>query len=280
MNGKPPPAPGQTIFRGESMGLFSHHWYLDLIDIAVVAFLFYKLFMLVKGTRASQMFAGLIVLVVASLAAQWFQLNALNWIISSLKTVWVIAFVIIFQPELRKGLALIGQNRLFGTFIRVQEFGVLGEILKAVEKMSEERKGALIVIERDVGLRNYEETGTPLHAKVTSELLLTLFTPLSPLHDGAVIIRGDEAVAAGCLLPLSENPRLSADLGTRHRAAIGLSEETDSVVIVVSEETGAISIASRGALKRRLDKGSFRSELSRLLVRKIPEEASAGAALA
>jgi diadenylate cyclase len=262
------------------MGLFSQRWYLDLIDIVIVAFLFYKLLMLVKGTRASQMFAGLVVLVVASLVAQWFQLNALNWIISSLKTVWVIAFVIIFQPELRRGLALIGQNRLFGPFVRVQEFGVFGEILKAVEKMSEEKKGGLIAIERDVGLRNYEETGTPLNAKVTSELLLTLFTPLSPLHDGAVIIRGDEAVAAGCLLPLSENSRLPADLGTRHRAAIGLSEETDSVVIVVSEETGAISIASRGALKRRLDKGLLRSELSRLLVRKMPEQAKAGAVLA
>jgi diadenylate cyclase len=262
------------------MELFSHHWYLDLIDIAIVAFLFYKLFMLVKGTRASQMFAGLVVLVVASLVAQWVQLNALNWIISSLKTVWVIAFVIIFQPELRKGLALIGQNRLFGPFIRVQEFGALGEILKAVEQMSEENKGGLIVVERDIGLRNYEETGTPLNAKVTSELLLTLFTPHSPLHDGAVIIRGDEAVAAGCLLPLSENPRLPADLGTRHRAAIGLTEETDSVVIVVSGETGAISIASRGTLKRRLDKGTLRSELSRLLVRKAPEPAKAGAALA
>jgi diadenylate cyclase len=262
------------------MELFSHRWYLDLIDIAIVAFLFYKLFMLVKGTRASQMFAGLVVLVVASLVAQWVQLNALNWIISSLKTVWVIAFVIIFQPELRKGLALIGQNRLFGPFIRVQEFGVLGEILKAVEQMSEENKGGLIVVERDIGLRNFEETGTPLNAKVTSELLLTLFTPHSPLHDGAVIIRGDEAVAAGCLLPLSENPRLPADLGTRHRAAIGLSEETDSVVIVVSGETGSISIASRGTLKRRLDKGTLRSELSRLLVRNAPERAKAGAALA
>jgi diadenylate cyclase len=157
---------------------------------------------------------------------------------------------------------------------------VLGEILKAVEQMSEENKGGLIVVERDIGLRNYEETGTPLNAKVTSELLLTLFTPHSPLHDGAVIIRGDEAVAAGCLLPLSENPRLPADLGTRHRAAIGLTEETDSVVIVVSGETGAISIASRGTLKRRLDKGTLRSELSRLLVRKAPERAKAGAALA
>jgi len=255
------------------MGFLSDRWYLDVIDIAIVAFAFYKMFMLVKGTRAAQMFAGLVLLVVASLVAQWFQLNALNWIVNSLKTVWVIAFVIIFQPELRKGLALIGQNRLFRPFIKVQEFGALGEILKAVEMMSEERIGALIAMEGDVGLRNYEETGTPMNAKVTAELLVTLFTPHSPLHDGAVIIRGLEAVAAGCILPLSQNPALPADLGTRHRAAVGLTEETDAVVIVVSEETGAISIASRGVLKRRLDKGSLRSELSRLLLNREPEDA-------
>jgi diadenylate cyclase len=254
------------------MGFLSDRWYFDLVDIAVVAFIFYKLFMLVKGTRASQMFAGLVLLVVASLVAQWFQLNALNWIVNSLKTVWVIAFVIIFQPELRKGLALVGQNRLFRPFLKVQDFEALGEILKAVEKMSEERTGALIALEGDVGLKNYEETGTPLGAKVTAELLVTLFTPHSPLHDGAVIVRGLEAVAAGCILPLSQNPSLPADLGTRHRAAIGLTEETDAVVIVVSEETGAISIASHGSLKRRLDKGSLRSELSKLLVNREPEE--------
>ncbi len=254
------------------MQFLGERWYIDVIDIVVVAFIFYKLFMLVKGTRASQMFAGLVLLVVASLVAQWFQLNALNWIVNSLKTVWVIAFVIIFQPELRKGLALLGQNRMFLPLIRVQEFGALGEILKAVEMMSEEKVGALIVMEGEVGLRNYEETGTPLSAKVTAELLTTLFTPRSPLHDGAVIIRGAEVVAAGCILPLSQNPTLSADLGTRHRAAIGLSEETDAAVIVVSEETGAISIASRGVLKRRLDKGTLRSELGRLLGRKPHEE--------
>ncbi len=252
----------------ELMGFLRGRWYLDLIDIAIVAFLFYKLFMFVRGTRAAQMFAGLLLLVVASLVAQWFQLNALNWIMTSLKTVWVVAFVIIFQPELRRALALIGQNRLFGPFIRVEDFGVLGEILKAVETMSEAKIGCLVAIEREIGLRNYEETGTPLGAKVTSELLVTLFTPYSPLHDGAVIIRGDEAVAAGCILPLSQNPHLPQDLGTRHLAAIGLSEETDAVVIVASEETGAISIASYGMLKRRLDKGSLRSELSTLLVRK------------
>jgi diadenylate cyclase len=261
-------------------GLVSERWYLDLIDIVIVAFLFYKLFMFVKGTRAAQMFAGLLLLVVASLVAQWFQLDALNWIMTSLKTVWVVAFVIIFQPELRRALTLIGQNRLFGPFIRVEDFGVLGEILKAVEMMSESRTGCLIAVEREVGLRHYEETGTPLNAKVTYELLVTLFTPYSPLHDGAVIVRGNEAVSAGCILPLSQNPHLPQDLGTRHLAAVGLSEETDAVVIVVSEETGAISIASYGTLKRKLDKGSLRSELSTLLVRKSPEQPKTGTVLA
>ncbi|KPJ61316.1 MAG: hypothetical protein AMJ46_02960 [Latescibacteria bacterium DG_63] len=261
------------------MGLLSEHWYLDVIDVGIVAFLFYKLFLFVKGTRAAQMFAGLLLLVVASLVAQWFRLDALNWIMTSLKTVWVVAFVIIFQPELRRALALIGQNRLFGPFIRVEDFGVLGEILKAIEMMSEARTGCLIAIEREIGLRHYEETGTPLNAKVTSELLVTLFTPYSPLHDGAVIIRGNEAVAAGCILPLSQNPHLPQDLGTRHLAAVGLSEETDSVVIVVSEQTGAISIASLGVLKRKLDKGTLRSELSTLLVRKTTEQSKPGPVL-
>ncbi|UCF79901.1 MAG: diadenylate cyclase CdaA [Candidatus Eiseniibacteriota bacterium] len=262
------------------MGLLSERWYLDLIDVGIVAFLFYKLFMFVRGTRAAQMFAGLLLLVVASLIAQWFQLHALNWIMASLKTVWVVAFVIIFQPELRRALALIGQNRVFGPFIRVEDFGVLGEILKAVEMMSEQKMGSLIAIERDANLRHYEETGTRLNARITSELLVTLFTPYSPLHDGAVIVRGDEAVAAGCILPLSQNPNLPQDLGTRHLAAVGLSEETDAVIIVVSEETGAISIASYGKLKRRLDKGTLRSELSTLLVRKPAEQAKSGAVLA
>ncbi|MFH0777329.1 MAG: diadenylate cyclase CdaA [Candidatus Eisenbacteria bacterium] len=252
------------------MLLLGERWYLDLIDVGIVAFLFYKLFMLVKGTRAAQMFAGLVLLVIISLAAQWFQLRALNWIVNSLKTVWVIAFVIIFQPELRKGLALIGENRLFGRFIRSGDFSVFGEILKAVETMSEEHIGCLIAVEREIGLRNYVETGTPLSAKVTSELLVTLFTPRSPLHDGAVIVSGDEAAAAGCILPLSQDPSLPADLGTRHRAAIGLSEETDAVVIVVSEETGAISIASHGILRRKLDKGMLRSEISSIFTRKAP----------
>lgn len=247
---------------------------LDVVDILIVAFLFYRLFAMIKGTRASQMFVGLVVIVAISIVAQWFRLNALNWIIGSLKTVWVVAFVILFQPELRALLTHIGQNRLLRALIRVEGYGVVAEILKAVEEMSDERRGALIVVERDMGLRNYVETGTKLEARVSSELIETIFTPHSPLHDGAAIIRGDEIVAAGCILPLSQSHGLSPVLGTRHRAALGLAEETDAVVIVVSEETGSISIAHKGALKWKLDSGQLRSELAAIFNPR-PEEAPA-----
>ena len=235
---------------------------VDVFDILVVAFLFYRLFAMIKGTRAAQMFVGLVFIVIASIVAQWFRLNALNWIINSLKTVWVILFVILFQPELRAVLTHIGQNRLLRALIRVGEGGVLKEILGAVEEMGRERRGALIVIERDMGLRDYIETGTKLDATVTKELLETIFTPHSPLHDGAVVIRGDAIVAAGCILPLSQTRGLSPLLGTRHRAALGLAEETDAAVLVVSEETGAISIAHKSELKWNLDEGQLRGELA------------------
>jgi len=235
---------------------------VDVIDILIVAFLFYRLFAMIKGTRAAQMFVGLVFIVIASIIAQWFRLSALNWIIGSLKTVWVILFVILFQPELRALLTHVGQNRLLRALIRVGDGGVLKEILGAVEDMSKERRGALIVVERDMGLREYIETGTKLDAAVTKELLETVFTPHSPLHDGAVVIRGDQIAAAGCILPLSETPGLSPILGTRHRAALGLAEETDACVFVVSEETGAISIAHKGELKWNLDEGQLRSELA------------------
>ena len=235
---------------------------VDVLDVLIVAFLFYRLFAMIKGTRASQMFVGLIFIVVASIVAQWFRLNALNWLVGSLKTVWVILFVVIFQPELRALLTHIGQNRLLRALIRVGDGGVLKEILSAVEDMSKERRGALIVVERDMGLRNFIETGTKMDAAVTKELLETIFTPHSPLHDGAVVIRGDQIAAAGCILPLSQTPGLSPMLGTRHRAALGLAEETDACVFVVSEETGAISIAHKGDLKWNLDEGRLRSELA------------------
>jgi diadenylate cyclase len=235
---------------------------VDVIDILIVAFLFYRLFIMIKGTRASQMFVGLVIIVFASIVAQWFRLNALNWIVGSLKTVWVILFVILFQPELRALLTHIGQNRLVRALIRVEEYGVVAESIKAVEEMAKDRRGAIIVFERDMGLRDYAETGTKIDAAVSAELLETIFTPHSPLHDGAVVIRGDAIVAAGCILPLSQTRGLSPLLGTRHRAALGLAEETDAAVIVVSEETGAISIAHKGELKWNLDEGQLRGELA------------------
>lgn len=240
-------------------------WLRTVIDILIVALLFYRLFILVRGTRAIQMFIGLVVLVVLSAVAQWLQLAALNWLLDSLRTVWVIAFIIIFQPELRKALTQIGQSRLFNRFVGVTEFTYLNEVQNGVERASRKGLGALIVIERNVGLKNYIETGTQIEATVSAELLETIFTPPSPLHDGAVVLRGSQIIAAGCILPISANPDLEKTLGTRHRAAVGLSEETDAIVIVVSEETRQISIAENGRLTRNLQIGELKSRLSSLL---------------
>jgi len=234
---------------------------IDILDIIIVAYLFYRLFLLIRGTRAAQMFIGLFLLIIVSFIARWLNLNALNWILSSLKTVWVIAFVIIFQPELRRALSLLGQNRILGYFIKVEETSTVSEIVKACHQLTQNGLGAIIAIEQDVGLRNYIETGTPVDAHITAELLVTIFTPPSPLHDGAVIIVKNRIIAAGCILPLSQNPRLAKSLGTRHRAGLGLSEETDSVVIIASEETRTISLAVGGKLKRKLDINTLRNDL-------------------
>jgi diadenylate cyclase len=244
---------------GQVLGL---NWALVALDITLLSVVIYRLLLLIRGTRAAQMFIGLMTIIVLSVAADWLELGGLNWLISNLKTVWVVAFLILFQPELRRALAQVGQSRLFAKLVTGTRYAVLGELVKAVEEMSEEGIGALIVLQRNAGLRSYVETGTRLDATVTSELLLTIFTPHTTLHDGAVIIRSDRVTAAGCILPLSQNPRLTQSIGTRHRAALGLAEETDAVVVVVSEETGAISIAAGGKLVRRLDAGSLRSELA------------------
>ena len=234
---------------------------IDALDIVIVSFLLYKLFTLMRGTRAVHMFFGLVILFILSVIAQWANLMALNWIISSLKTVWVIAFVIIFQPELRRALASLGQHRFLSRFFTVEETGVLPEIIRSASRLAEKGVGALIVLEKDMGLKNYIETGTKIDARVTSELLETIFSPASPLHDGAVIIQSDRVAAAGCILPLAQDQRLSASLGTRHRAAIGLTEETDAIVIVVSEETQTISYAQTGKLNRKIDINTLRAEL-------------------
>ena len=247
-------------------------WLLDLLDIFLVAFLFYRLLVLVKGTRSGQMYVGLLLIVLVGLFARAFDLIAVKWIVDRVKTIWLIAFVILFQPELRHLLAQFGRTRYFRSFLRGDSYGVLGEVVRAAETLGQRRQGALIVVERNTGLRNFVDTGTRLDAKVTAELLVTLFSPSSPLHDGAVILREDAMVAAACILPLSANPLMATTLGTRHRAALGLSEETDAAVVVVSEQTGAISVAFRGTLKQRLDAGQLRSELSRIFHLRPEEE--------
>ena len=239
-------------------------WLLDVVDILIVAALFYRLLSLVRGTRSAQMIVGLLLIALVGLVANYFDLLAVRWIVSSLKTVWLIVFVILFQPELRHALAQFGRTRYFRSFLRGENYGVLGEVVRGVESLAQRRHGALIVMERNVGLRNFVETGSRLDAKVSAELLVTLFSPGSPLHDGAVILREETIVAASCILPLSSNPLTSVSLGTRHRAALGLSEETDAAVIVVSEQSGDISVAHRGVLYSRLDEGRLRSELSRI----------------
>jgi diadenylate cyclase len=243
------------------MNDFSAELIVDFIDILIVSYLLYRLFSLMRGTRAASMVFGLVAIFILSVIAQWFNLIAVNWLVSSLRTVWVIAFVILFQPELRRALATLGQNRILGRFVRVSESGVIPEIVRAVQQLAEKKIGALIVMEKDMGLKHYTETGTSVDARVTAELLGTIFTPPSPLHDGAVIVQNDRVVAAGCILPLTQDQRVSQALGTRHRAALGLSEETDAIVIVVSEETGTIGYAEAGKLHRKIDVNTLRTDL-------------------
>ena len=249
-----------------------NHW-RTLLDIFLLSTLFYYLFRFIRGTRAAQMFVGLLLILLLSLIAGILQLNGINWLISSLKTVWVLAFLILFQPELRKALTSLGGGRVFRSITRTGEPYLLGELVRAAETLSEKSIGALIVIERNVGLKNIVETGTPLEARVSAELLTTVFTPPGPLHDGAVVISGNQILAAGCILPLSQNPRLAYTLGTRHRAALGMSEESDAIVLVVSEETSQISIADGGRLLPNLDEGTLRSTLATLFAEPPKAEA-------
>ncbi len=248
---------------------------LDVADVLIVAFLFYRVLVLVRGTRAAQMILGLAVLAILSVAAEWLQLSSLDWLLGSLKTVWVIGFLILFQPELRKGLAQFGQNPLFRQLLRVDESAGVVEIQNALEAMSRKGLGGIVVIERNVGLRTYVETGTPIEAVVSAELIETIFTPPSPLHDGAIVVRGKQIVAAGCILPLSQSPALDRTLGTRHRAIVGISEETDAIAIAVSEETRAVSVAHRGTLQRLASPAELRSYLGELASAEGDEGASA-----
>jgi diadenylate cyclase len=242
----------------------------DVIDIAVVTFIIYELFRLVSGTRALQMMMGFVILVIAAYAAQALQLEALNEIFQAGQLVWVIAILIVFQPELRTALARIGRTPVLKFFVKVEESPVVGEVVKAANQLSQDKRGAIIAIQREVGLMEYVESGKRLQAEVSAELLATIFAPYTPLHDGAVIIDGNNIVAAACILPLTQFPVYDPAIGTRHRAAIGLSEETDAVVVVVSEETGYISLAVGGRLEKNLSPEQLTGRLETLTQARAP----------
>ena len=239
--------------------------FVDIIDILIVSYLFFKLFVLIRGTRAAQMLIGMMLIIIISFLADWLKMNALSWIISTIKAVWVIAFVILFQPELRGALAQAGQSRFARYFFRTQRKEKIDEVVKAVTKMSLLDIGCLIAITRENNLDDFINTGVSIKSIVTSELLVTLFHPKTPLHDGAVIIKEDSIIAAGCILPLTQNTNLPKELGTRHRAAIGLAEESDAVVIVVSEETGNISLAVNSEMFRNISPEVLTKELKRIM---------------
>ena len=227
-----------------------------IIEILILWFFYYMLLLFIKGTRAVQVLKGLMILVIIFIITQELRLQIINWILTKIFTISVIAFLIIFQPELRRGLARIGQ---FGMFYREKQ--ILDEIAKAAITLSKKKIGALIALEREIGLKTYIESGVVIDSQVTNELISSVFTPDTPLHDGGVVIRGSRIISAGCLFPLSQNPHIPKSLGTRHRAGIGLSEETDAVVLIVSEETGGMSIVTGG----KLTKNIAEEDLSKML---------------
>jgi diadenylate cyclase len=219
----------------------------DVVDILMVTFILYNLFLLIKETRAIQMLQGLLIIMLLVVVSRFLDLYLLTWILTGLTALWIIAFIIVFQPELRRALVELGQNRLFRIIFK-EHAQLFREIKEASEIMSKKKTGALIVMEREINLKSFIETGTKLDAETTSELIISLFNPKSPLHDGAVIIREGRIAAAGCVLPLSQKEDIDKKYGMRHRAAIGISEETDAITIIVSEERKSISLAIGGKI--------------------------------
>lgn len=239
----------------------------DLIDIAIVSYIIYKVFILVKGTRAARMLIGVGVLLGMSIISRFLELFTLDWLIQSFWTQIVIVLIILFQPEIRKALAQMGETPLIHRFSSAGEIKTIEEIVKASQALANKKIGALIVFERDVSLAEYVDIGVPLDAKVTKELLISIFHPTSPIHDGAVIIRGNRIVAAGCFLPIKLGADLSKTFGTRHRAALGITEDTDALAVIVSEETGSISLAVGGKLETNLDMDKLRERLTTIFTK-------------
>ena len=251
---------------------WTHVSVVDVLDILLVAILIYQFLALIKGTRATQMLVGVGLLALAFYVARLGELSTLNWLISTALPYAVFALIVVFQNEIRQALARVGRRLVLGK-PAASEAESYEDIVLAANLFSQNQTGALIVIERDIGLRTHIESGVRLEAMLSYDLLATIFRPSAPLHDGAVIVQKDRAAAAACFLPLSMNPVLSTQLGTRHRAGIGITEETDAVAVIVSEETGSISLAVAGHIERDLTVEELRERLSELLHRKLSQAA-------
>jgi diadenylate cyclase len=235
--------------------------WLDALDILIVAFIIYELLQLIRGTHAVQMALGAMMLVIVYWVSQWADLETVNWLLRTFLPYVVFGIIVVFQAEIRKVLAHLGKTPLLGAFSAQRTEAVIDEVVLAATTLSSQHTGAIAVIEREMGLRTYIETGIALDAIVTYDLLVNVFSPGTPLHDGAVIIQGNRVAAAACFLPLTVNPELSRQLGSRHRAAIGVTEDTDALAVVVSEETGIISLVSGGRIRRELDARSLKQAL-------------------
>jgi len=240
--------------------------FLDLIDILLVTFIFYKVYTVIRATIAAQIFYGLILVLILSFLTQAVNFKALGWLLRLLTDIWVIAFVILFQPEIRRLLVLAGRNRIFRLFIKSDESNLADVITETAFELAQHQHGALIVIVKSVGIGSIVETGELINAKVTKNLLRSIFFPHSPLHDGAVIIMNNTIEAARCTLPLSSEQTINGrPLGMRHKAGLGISEQADVISVIVSEETGSISVAEDGQLKTGLSKEGLRNYLTRSL---------------
>jgi diadenylate cyclase len=241
----------------------------DVVDILVVSLLIYEALKLIRGTRAMQMAIGLVVVILLLYVSQAFPLRTMGWLIRNVLAYLAFAAIVLFQQDIRRALANVGRAPFFRYLSRSERASeTIEELITASTMLAKARVGAIIVIEREIGLRNYVESGIPIDAAVSYDLLMTIFQPSTPLHDGAVIISEDRIAAAACFLPLAVSPKLDRELGTRHRAAIGLTEESDAIAVVVSEERGEVSLARNGQLIRRLSPDDLRQRLQSALLRR------------
>lgn len=236
----------------------------DAVDILIIAFVIYKLIDLIRGTRAAQMLVGLTIVFVIFLSSQTLELYTLNWILDNFLSSILLVIVVIFQDDIRRALTQVGTRPFFGGEHKMQQEDV-EEIVRAAAALASKRTGALIVLQREVGLNQYMEVGVRLDARVSRDLLLSIFQPSSPIHDGAVIVEKGRMIAAGCFLTLTKNPFVSKTLGSRHRAALGVTEETDALVVVVSEEEGIISLVREGRITRGVDTATLRNTLQKVM---------------